>query len=114
MQIVTPPIIIDPHLFIGNTPRQKVGRRGSKANTHCISSRVIGVEVHCGPVHGTILYYTDDMSRGGSSTIVEVTRQGMVIGLLVVYVSICYYLLLLLRCVFASNIGPTAASVSQH
>lgn len=32
--------------------------------------------MHCGDIHGTMLYYTDDMSKGGSSTIVEVTRQG--------------------------------------
>ena len=37
---------------------------------------MIGVEVHCGPIHGTILYYTDDLCKRGSSTIVEITRQG--------------------------------------
>lgn len=74
--------------LLGNTPRQKVGNRGSKGNTHCITSRVIGVEVHCGPVHGTILYYTDDMTKGGSSTIIEVTRQGVVY--IYRYNDICY------------------------
>lgn len=63
-------------IVIGNTPRQQQRGRGNKQNTSHITSRVIGVEVHCGPIHGTLLYYTDDMSRGGSSTIIEVTRQG--------------------------------------
>lgn len=61
---------------VGNTPRQKQNGRGNKSNTSHLTSRVIGVEVHCGPVHGTLLYYTDDMSKGGSNTIIEVTRQG--------------------------------------
>ena len=59
----------------GNTPRQKVKGRGPKTNTF-ITSRVIGVEVHCADVHGTILYYTDDLTGGGANTIIEVTRQG--------------------------------------
>ena len=33
--------------------------------------------MHCGPVHGTFLYYTDDLTKGGSNTIIEVTRQGI-------------------------------------
>ena len=63
-------------VIIGNTPRQRQAGRGNKQNTYHITSRVIGVEVHCGPVHGTLLYYTDDMSKGGANTIIEVTRQG--------------------------------------
>jgi hypothetical protein len=51
-------------------PRKKKGD-----NTH-ISSRIIGVEVHCGPVHGTILYYVDNMVKGGANLIIELTRQG--------------------------------------
>jgi hypothetical protein len=61
----------------GNTPRQQQRGRKSKKSTHHIASRVIGVEVHCGPVHGTLLYYTDDLTKGGSNTIIEVTRQGI-------------------------------------
>jgi hypothetical protein len=60
----------------GNTPRQVVMGRSSKADTHKISSRVVGVEVHCGPIHGTLLYYTDNMTKGGANTIVEITKQG--------------------------------------
>ena len=70
---------------LGNTPRQRQRGRGSKTSTQFISSRVIGVEVHCGPVHGTLLYYTDDLSKGGSNTIIEVTRQGTECVLIYVY-----------------------------
>jgi hypothetical protein len=63
-------------ILLGNTPRQRQRGRGNKHNTSFITSRVIGVEVHCGPVHGTLLYYTDDTTRGGGNTIIEVTRQG--------------------------------------
>lgn len=94
--IVSPAVIFISHLplfyeydlFAGNTPRQKVENRGSKGNTHVISSRVIGVEVHCGPIHGTILYYTDDLSKGGSSTIVEITRQGVILHCVIMLLSI--------------------------
>ena len=48
----------------------------AKGDTHHISSRIIGVEVHCGPIHGTLLYYTDNMTPGGANIIIEVTRQG--------------------------------------
>ena len=73
----------------GNTPRQQQRGRASKKSTHHIASRVIGVEVHCGPVHGTLLYYTDDMSKGGRSTIIEVTRQGN--GIHVLFILCVYY-----------------------
>ena len=62
-------------MFLGNTPRRTTQGRGSKGNNYYITSRIIGVEVHCGPIHGTIIYYTDDMSSGGSNTIIEVIRQ---------------------------------------
>lgn len=62
--------------MLGNTPRQYVKGRSSKAHKHHITSRVIGVEVHCGPVHGTLLYYTDNLTKGGANAIIEVTRQG--------------------------------------
>ena len=70
----------------GNTPRQQARGRNNKQNTSFISSRVIGVEVHCGPIHGTLLYYTDDLSSGGSNTIIEVTRQGIVIVFVIVLI----------------------------
>ena len=80
----------------GNTPRQKVKGRGPKTNNH-ITSRVIGVEVHCGDVHGTILYYTDDLTGGGANTIIEVTRQGDFVIISHAY-SICYFISLKSSC----------------
>jgi hypothetical protein len=82
-QLYTPSFMLMTSLSCctGNTPREQQRGRKSKKSTHHISSRVIGVEVHCGPVHGTLLYYTDDLSKGGSSTIIEVTRQGKFIFL---------------------------------
>ena len=60
----------------GNTPKK--GVRNSKGeNTH-ITSRIIGVEVHCGPIHGTFLYYTDNLTSGGASIIVEVMKQSII------------------------------------
>lgn len=59
----------------GDTPWK--GYRKSKGDSNHISSRIIGVEVHCGPIHGTILYYVDNLVNGGANLIIELTRQGM-------------------------------------
>lgn len=59
---------------IGDTPRK--GKQKAKGDVHHITSRIIGVEVHCGPIHGTFLYYTDNMTQGGANIIIEITRQG--------------------------------------
>jgi hypothetical protein len=59
----------------GNTPKK--GARHSKADYSFITSRIIGVEVHCGPVHGTLLYYTDNLISGGANIIIEVMRQSL-------------------------------------
>ena len=53
-----------------------MGDRRSKGDNKVITSRIIGVEVHCGPIHGTILYYTDNVARGGANTMIEIIRQG--------------------------------------
>jgi hypothetical protein len=58
----------------GDTPR--IGDRRSKSDNKVITSRIIGVEVHCGPVHGTMLYYTDNLTSGGANIMIEVIRQG--------------------------------------
>ena len=58
----------------GDTPWK--GYRKSKGDSHHITSRIVGVEVHCGPVHGTILYYANNMVAGGSNLIIAITRQG--------------------------------------
>lgn len=58
----------------GNTPR--IGYTRSKGDTKVMTTRIIGVECHCGPIHGTILYYTDNLTGGGSNTMIEIVRQG--------------------------------------
>lgn len=58
---------------VGDTPR--IGDRRAKSDTKVITSRIIGVEVHCGPIHGTILYYTDNLTAGGSNIMIEIIRQ---------------------------------------
>jgi hypothetical protein len=42
-----------------------------------MTRRIIGIEVHCGPVHGTFLYYTDNLTLGGSNIMIEVVRQAI-------------------------------------
>ena len=62
-------------IYKGNTPKK--GHVKSKGETSQITSRIIGVEVHCGPVHGTFLYYTDNLVSGGANTIIEIMRQSV-------------------------------------
>lgn len=61
----------------GDTPRR--GIRQSKAETSAshITSRIIGVEVHCGPIHGTMLYIMDNLVGGGANILIEVIRQSI-------------------------------------
>jgi hypothetical protein len=62
----------------GNTPRFLTeGGRESKndKNAKHVSSRVIGCEVICGPLNKYIFYTTDNMTGGGSNTMIEVIRQ---------------------------------------
>lgn len=55
-----------------------MGHRASKGDSYHITSRIIGVEVHCGPVHGTFIYFTNNLVAGGANIIIESTRQGIV------------------------------------
>jgi hypothetical protein len=41
-------------------------------------SRVIGVEVLCGPIDGVFLYTTDNMISSGGNIMIEVQRQGII------------------------------------
>lgn len=61
---------------VGDTPYS--GHRAKKNDIYHITSRIIGVEVHCGPVHGTLLYYTNNLVAGGANIIIEATRQGSI------------------------------------
>ena len=43
-------------------------------------SRVIGVEVYCGPIKEVFLYYTDNLViSGGANIMVEFQRQALII-----------------------------------
>jgi hypothetical protein len=60
----------------------KIGRkRISKGGHKLIESRVIGVEVVCGPIKGVFIYYTDNLVTGGANIMVEIQRQGELVRL---------------------------------
>lgn len=61
--------------YRGNTPFN--GLSNKKSDTDVITSRLFGAEVHCGPIHGTFLYYTDDMMSGGGNLVAQIMREGM-------------------------------------
>jgi hypothetical protein len=52
------------------------GLANKKSDTDVIQSRLFGAEVHCAHVHGTLLYYTDDMMSGGGNITAQIMRQG--------------------------------------
>jgi hypothetical protein len=88
-------------LLTGDTPYK--GARKKKGDNSKITSRIIGVEVHCGPVHGTILYYVDNLVAGGANLIIELTRQctyGMIYkSIVIANTFIIYYHVVCLRAV---------------
>lgn len=58
-----------------NTP--KFGKmRQSKTSRTPIESRVIGVEVICGPIASVFVYYTDNLVCSGANIMIELQRQG--------------------------------------
>jgi hypothetical protein len=59
----------------GNSPFN--GLSNKKSDTDVITSRLFGAEVHCGPVHGTFFYYTDDMMSGGGNLVAQIMREGI-------------------------------------
>lgn len=58
----------------GATP--KTGKMRHSQPDSTVESRVIGVEVVCGPIDGVFLYTTDNMISGGGNIMIEVQRQG--------------------------------------
>jgi hypothetical protein len=50
--------------WAGRTPKYR--QRLSKKVTF-FENRVFGVEVHCGPVSGTILFHNNELVRGGEN-----------------------------------------------
>ena len=59
-----------------NTP--KFGGKRKANVSKQIESRVIGVEVYCGPVKEVFFYYTDNLVSGGANIMVEVQRQALI------------------------------------
>jgi hypothetical protein len=47
-----------------------------KNNSNQISSRVVGVEVHCGTIHETFFYIVDDMHAKGANSSIDIMKNG--------------------------------------
>jgi hypothetical protein len=67
-------IISECIFLLGNTP--KIGKisKGNKIGgklSEWFSSRIIGVEVACGPINTTFIYTTDNLQSGGANTLVS-------------------------------------------
>jgi hypothetical protein len=77
----------------GETPKWGRNSHGSRYKT-TISSRVIGVEVVCGPIHENFVYYTDNLVTKGANIMIEVQRQGVYIYMYVciIYIYMCIYI----------------------
>jgi len=56
------------------TPKFKQPSKGDKS----IESRIIGVEVYCGPIKTVFVYRTDSLVSSGSNIMAEVLRQSMI------------------------------------
>lgn len=67
----------------------KFGFKGQKLSPDdkFIESRVIGVEVACGPVDTTFVYITDDTITHGANIMIEVQRQGNTLKIIVFILS---------------------------
>jgi hypothetical protein len=61
----------------GNTPKVGKNHHSSPKSTYMVS-RVIGVEVYCGPINTVFLYTTDNMVTGGSNIMIEIQRQALI------------------------------------
>ena len=57
-----------------HTPKFKQPSKGDKS----IESRIIGVEVYCGPIKTVFVYRTDSLVSSGSNIMAEVLRQSMI------------------------------------
>jgi hypothetical protein len=72
------------------------GLANKKSDADVIQSRLFGAEVHCAHVHGTFLYYTDDMMSGGGNITAQIMRQGIITYHYLPCCIFLYYLLALL------------------
>lgn len=57
------------------SPKEGEGKATQKHGSSCFETRVIGVEVICGPVKETFVYTTDNLVPAGSNITIEVIRQ---------------------------------------
>ncbi|KAJ1384711.1 hypothetical protein B484DRAFT_410710 [Ochromonadaceae sp. CCMP2298] len=52
--------------------------RHSQASRKPLESRVVGVEVICGPIDEVFVYYTDNLVAGGANIMIEIQRQALI------------------------------------
>lgn len=64
--------LIDIDAISGNTP---IFGRSIKGDLY-MTTRIIGVEVYCGDIQETFLFYTDNLVKGGANIMIEVQRRG--------------------------------------
>ena len=64
----------------GETPKfGRGGHRADHAGQSTVTSRIIGVEVVCGPINTHFVYATDNLVSHGANIMVEVQRQGKLV-----------------------------------
>lgn len=59
----------------GDTVRWGLNAHGARFKTKT-RSRVIGIEVVCGPIHKFFVYYTDNLVSKGANVMIEAQRRG--------------------------------------
>lgn len=64
-------------MTIYTTQTPKISKENSKEGVKKIETRIIGIEVTCGDINTTFIYYTDDMVSGGALTMIEIQRQAV-------------------------------------
>ena len=51
--------------------------KDSKGDSH-IETRIVGIEVVCGPIKTVLVYRTDQLVTGGANITIEITRQALI------------------------------------
>lgn len=60
--------------YTTQTPKQ--GKCRTSKGQEKMENRVVAVEVVCGNIDTTFLYYTNDLVAGGANIMIEIMRQG--------------------------------------
>jgi len=63
--------------YTTNTPRVGSNYRKGKQDSAVLGTRVIGVEVVCGPIDEVFLFLVDDLVGGGANLMIEIQRQAI-------------------------------------